>query len=641
MRGFLIILLFSNLLFANANFWTQLNDATIRLFDSEFKDSNKTVDNSLLKSKNKESIKSTTEKRLNFYKNIVKVIKEEPLDLKDESIDFYNEKKSIERIYELESMKTHKVALENVKINIELLNLELHKAVYFFLKRTSEDFNDLNLAKIKYNIDCQRVYISYFEQDMEMFKEDIELFKQSKRKKIENSLLQIKEAIRKLNITYNMYKSFIDYLYKNQDIIFVEKSVIKKLALDKSIDIVNKISNEISFIAQVNSYLAYIHTDIGRLSIFFLVIGFFWMLKYVNSHSFIPYLKKKLDTPEVDGYDIVLANFDNIKRPLTYIVRIFGLDLAVDVLTYPKESPPWVDHTFSLIYIINIAWLLIVLIDVIVAILMETRHKKNKEEIRKELINLVIKVLKVLIFIVALLIFLKNVGFDITALLTSLGIGGLAVALAAKDTIANFFSSLKIIFEESFSQGDWIKSGDVEGSVVELGFGSTKVRTFDNALISVPNSVLANQSVKNWSKRVVGRRIRMSIGVTYNSKREDLKKAVKEIKEMLEEHPAIATDKKTATKTKKSRLIKVEDKYGIKKTLLVYFDSFSASSMDILIYAFTKTVAWAEWLEAKEDILYKIWEILEKNNLEFAFPSQTIYFDKENSDILKLTDEDK
>jgi MscS family membrane protein len=200
--------------------------------------------------------------------------------------------------------------------------------------------------------------------------------------------------------------------------------------------------------------------------------------------------------------------------------------------------------------------------------------------------------------------------------------------MASKDTISNFFGSIKIILDESFSQGDWIKVSQAEGTVVALGFISTKIRTFDNALISVPNALLANESVKNWNRRRIGRRIKMHIGVSYNAKKEDLVKAVDEIREMLIKHPDIATPTKIEQQKRKSALLDINEASGIKTTLLVHIDEFADSSINILVYTFSKTVKWSEWLEVKQDVMLKIWEIVENNNLEMAFPTQTIHIEK-------------
>jgi len=169
-----------------------------------------------------------------------------------------------------------------------------------------------------------------------------------------------------------------------------------------------------------------------------------------------------------------------------------------------------------------------------------------------------------------------------------------------------------------------------EGVVVEIGLRVTTLRTFDNALIAVPNAVLANNEVKNWNKRKLGRRIKMSLGLKYDSKYTDIKRAIEEIRIMLDTHSGIATQNTAFThnRAKIAKLVSKDDAEGVKKTLLVYLDEFSDSSINILVYCFTKSVDWEEWLRVKEDVMYKIMDIFERNNLEFAFPSLSIY--KEN-----------
>ena len=124
---------------------------------------------------------------------------------------------------------------------------------------------------------------------------------------------------------------------------------------------------------------------------------------------------------------------------------------------------------------------------------------------RKEVINLIIKILYIIVVIIALLFVLSRLGFNISALIASLGIGGLAIALATKDIIANFFASILLLFDNSFSQGDWVVIGDVEGTVVETGLRKTLIRTFDNALVSVPNSKIMENNIKNWNNKNYGR----------------------------------------------------------------------------------------------------------------------------------------
>ena len=206
-----------------------------------------------------------------------------------------------------------------------------------------------------------------------------------------------------------------------------------------------------------------------------------------------------------------------------------------------------------------------------------------------------------------------------------------AVALASKDILSNFFGSMKIILDESFSQGDWIKTNSVEGTVIEIGLVNTKIRRFDNAMEVVPNGILANTNVANWNRRKMGRRIKMTVGVTYKSKKEDIQKALIELRELFSNHPDIAqpTYKDKSKRKSRGKILNYTDMEGIKNTQLIYLDNMSDSSINILIYVFTKSTSWEKWLQVKEDINFKIWDILENNNLEYAFPTQTIYLEKE------------
>lgn len=248
-------------------------------------------------------------------------------------------------------------------------------------------------------------------------------------------------------------------------------------------------------------------------------------------------------------------------------------------------------------------------------------------KMKNDLINVGLKILNSVIVLIGLLVVLFFAGVNLTAVLSGLGIGGIAVAFAAKDTISNFFGTVSILVSDAFAQGDWVEVNSKEGVVVEIGLRVTTLRTFDNALISIPNGTVANTDVKNWSKRTLGRRIKMSIGVKYDSKSEDLRNAVNEIRQMLDKHEAIATENTLYEHNYSSvaKLVSKDDLEGVKKTLLVYLDEFGPSSINILIYCFSKSVVWGEWLETKEDVMHKIMEILEKNNLEFAFPSLSVY----------------
>ena len=347
------------------------------------------------------------------------------------------------------------------------------------------------------------------------------------------------------------------------------------------------------------------------------IIVLFLFLRFTKKFGDLIFNLTKKTKTTVD--DEVLKKID---EPIFYLVKIIGFQVAINILTLPQIYEKIANQIISTLYVIGIAWILFIVIDTLSSHLAKKIGATKK--IRSAMLNFIIKFFKTVVIIIGVLVALSKWEYDISAFIASLGIGGLAFALAAKDTIANLFGSMVVLWDKPFEYGDWIVAGEVEGTVAEIGLRSTQIRTFANALVSVPNAKIANETITNWSKREIGRRIKFHIGVTYDSNRQDLKNAIKEIKKMLLEHKEIAKD----IKDDENLLYSTKDKLGKKDTLIVNLDNFSPSSIDILVYCFTKTTNWFKWLEIKEDIMFKIMEILEKNHLEFAFPSTTVYMEK-------------
>ena len=323
----------------------------------------------------------------------------------------------------------------------------------------------------------------------------------------------------------------------------------------------------------------------------------------------------------------------DISKPILWFLIISSISISLAILAFPKPASPdfvmWVNAS----YIITLSWLAISLFKGYgIAILGSIAEKNNT--FRREVINLLLKITYFLIILVAVLVLLKNFGFNISALIASLGIGGLAVAFAVKDMLANFFASVVLLFDNSFNQGDWIVCGDIEGTVVEMGLRRTTIRTFDNAMLFVPNSLLANSSVRNWNRRKRGRRIRMQIGVTYSSTPDQIRSCVKDIKTMLLNHPKIAKDTDDRPPLShyeldlKQNIVSLDDLLGYKSNLFVVLDEFADSSINILVYCFSTTVNWGEWLDVRQDVMLKIMDIIASHNLSFAFPSQSLYIEE-------------
>ena len=332
-----------------------------------------------------------------------------------------------------------------------------------------------------------------------------------------------------------------------------------------------------------------------------------YIAKKIFAHLFIKVILPLTQKTKRELDDRFLAC---LQKPAEFLVLIIGLFIAMEVLQLPGELGGLGKFATSLLkalVIFDIAWFLFNLVDMV-------DHYLNKWAARTEstlddhLAPLLRKSLRIFIVVMAGLMAIQTFGYPVTGVLASLGIGGLAFALAARDTVSNIFGSLMIIFDRPFHVGDWIKAGDMEGTVEEVGFRSTKIRTFAKTLISVPNNIIANLALDNYS-RMPKRRIRLTVGVTYDATPTQMREAVSRIRELLKTHPAI------------------DQEFS-----LVNFTDFGASSLDIMVYCFTTTTVWGEYLDAREDVCLKIMDTLAELGLDIAFPSTTVYLRQDDTE---------
>lgn len=558
------------------------------------------------------------------YKQVVQTLKNNPLHFKSlqksytDKTQLFKDKTLLANRVEVNKNRGNDLAVMRDSIALDTLEVEAMK--HQFLASVAEELLSFEDKKIPSIIDESLLKLKMI--DLKTYK-----LKASEIKEQQSSVANdLKSNYLAFEKAYKFYENLLRYMRENVHLFKVQKTFFNLLALDKIIDMIN----ENNFFQEYNEQLRFFHIDSGRLVLFATIIFFFLLLKDIG-RAFVFFIIRKFLSYYKEGEfsELMIAHVHKIKRVVNYLISLLGIDMAIKVLYYPNEVSPFWDTTLYILYMILFVILLFRVAEIALEIFVQVRSRE-KTKMRNELVNLFINITKALILIVAALLLLRHLGVDITGLVASLGVGGLAIALASKDTLSNFFASVKIILEDAFHQGDWIETAEFEGVAVELGFTSTKIRTFDNALISVPNEKLANVYIKNWSKRIVGRRIKFHLSLSYNSKKENLQNAVLAIREMLRDHPDIVTDKKmTQYKSQKrlhrSGLFSADDKYGVKTTLLVYLDELSPSTMDVLVYAFTTTVNWEEWLSVKEDVFYKIWTILEENDLEFAYPTQVVY----------------
>lgn len=368
----------------------------------------------------------------------------------------------------------------------------------------------------------------------------------------------------------------------------------------------------------MDPYLEHVYLSSAKVVYIIAILFFVYLMRKI----IIFVLHRLLNFVKVEEDDIRYI-FAKSSGPFTVFVVLLTSELIFTIYS-SFSAMSWLFTFYNIVYVLLGAFFVYRLGNAIAVTKME-QLEQNKF-VRHEVINLGLKVMNGLMGVVALILILNMLNVNLTAILSGLGIGGIAVAFAAKDTIANFFGSVSILLTDLFEQGDWIAVEGMEGTVVEIGLRATTIRTFDNALVAIPNYRLADNGIKNWSRRTMGRRIKMTIGVTYESDMESIKKAIEEIREMLQAHPGIVTEQTEYMNSERQmKLVSREDLKGIKRLIMVYLDAFGSSSIDILVYCFSRSVIWTEWQEVKEDVLYKIAGILKANELEFAYPTMMIH----------------
>jgi len=436
------------------------------------------------------------------------------------------------------------------------------------------------------------------------------------------TLLQAKKNIREFYALKEINIDMVNNIYK------LEKRMyrLNKYSRYHLIHVVIYI-NSLAIVQAVNPILELYGLSVIKIffiAFLFVLIYSFRKFVYVALESYL----LKIDLLKKYSHQIL----EKLRKSIEIIIIIININMAIYVYN-DFSNVEVISRVFNMIYGFFFVLIIYKVVNTVASIKL-SEIGTGQKQVKNELINVGIKIVNFIILVMGLLIILYFAGVNLTAVLSGLGIGGFAVAFAAKDTISNFFGTLSILFSDVFSQGDWIVVDGKEGVVVEIGLRVTTIRTFDNALIAIPNGTFASKDVQNWDRRILGRRIKMKLGVKYNSKSQDIKNAIAEIREMLDKHPSIATvnTKYEHRQSRGTRLVSKDDLQGVKKTLLVYLDEFGDSSMNILVYCFTKSVKWDEWLETKEDVMHKIMEIFEKNSLEFAFPSMSIYNEEMQKD---------
>lgn len=302
--------------------------------------------------------------------------------------------------------------------------------------------------------------------------------------------------------------------------------------------------------------------------------------------------------------------FQAFEKPIQWLFILIGVKIAIHYFPYIDASNPIFLRLLRSGIVVIIAWGLFNFSSV-TSILFSKINEKTNFNIDRILIPFLSKAIRVIIVLISITIIAQEFDYDVNGFVAGLGLGGLAFALAAQDALKNLFGGIVIITEKPFSIGDWILTPSVEGVVEDISFRSTRVRTFAQALVTVPNSTLANESITNWSK-MGKRQITFHLRVAINTPSDRLKAVVDKIKSMLQNDPEVH-----------------------KETIFVSFDRYNENGFEIFLYFFTNTTIWGEYLRVKEKINFKIMEILESEGVYLALPSRKLYGDPEAIPPLK------
>ncbi len=337
--------------------------------------------------------------------------------------------------------------------------------------------------------------------------------------------------------------------------------------------------------------------DIGAIITALVIFVVFMMLRGLISRSIIRVLRFRVTKSKNKLDDDVL---DALEVPIRLLPIILGMFLALEFLDLEDDAQDIADKLIRSLITGAIFWALYRALKPLSNLL--TRLEKLFTAV---MMDWLVKAMKLLVAFIGVAAVLEIWGIQVGPILAGLGLFGVAVALGAQDLFKNLIAGILIIAERRFNKGDWVRvDGVVEGTVEQIGFRSTTVRRFDKAPVFVPNTKFADSAVTNFSA-MTHRRIYWHIGVEYGSSVDQLKAIRDGIEAYVLGSDEFAKPPEVST--------------------FVRIDKFSDSSIDIMLYCFTKTTDWGTWLEIKERLAYHIKDVVEGAGSGFAFPSTSLY----------------
>lgn len=348
--------------------------------------------------------------------------------------------------------------------------------------------------------------------------------------------------------------------------------------------------------------------DFGRVIISLGILIFFLVIRQLFTKFAFGALRKVTKKTKTNIDDSLI---DALQGPVRMIPLIFGVFVALDYLSLPEKYSLMGSLIVRTLVAFDLFWALYQITGPLSASI-----KQVERLLTREMADWLVSFLHIAVVFIAVATILEIWGIRVGPILAGLGLFGVAVALGAQDLFKNLIAGILVIAEKRMRVGDWILvDGIVEGTVEHIGFRSTYIRRFDKAPVCVPNAYLSDNAVTNFSG-MTHRRIKWLIGVDYNSSIDQLRS----IRDKIEEY--LVNDNNFARSSDVPTFVRI--------------DHFSDSSIDILVYCFTKTTDWADWLKIKEDLACSIKNIVEGEGSSFAFPSRTVYLNKMGSELPEI-----
>ncbi|MEQ8379514.1 mechanosensitive ion channel family protein [Parvibaculum sp.] len=339
--------------------------------------------------------------------------------------------------------------------------------------------------------------------------------------------------------------------------------------------------------------------SVGDILIAIAIFGVFFVLRGLFTRFVIAVADRWVDRTETKIDDYIR---DAIRNPLRFLFLALGFFFATEYLAFEDVARTFAQNLNRSLIIIAIFWALFNCVTPV-----SQGLKMLERLLTPEILNWLIAGAKTAVVLIAVATILQTWGIQVAPIIAGLGLFGVAVALGAQDLFKNLIGGMSILIERRFGFGDWIKvEGVVEGTVEKIGFRSTLVRQFDKAPVYVPNQHLSDNSVINYSAMTY-RRISWLIGVEYRTTHEQLQRICEDIEAYISSTEDFAQPPAAP--------------------LFVRIDSFGPSSIDILVYCFTRSTSWGDWLEVKQALAYRIKQIVEGAGTGFAFPSQSVYLE--------------